>query len=61
MKKPVTGQENIRLLTEKVRVRHLMVEAVGGIVEILISEEVNIDETLGFIHAGNLEGNETYI
>lgn len=52
--KPVTRQKNIWLMFEQVRLGHLMVEAAGRVVEVLISEEVDVDTALGFIHLGNL-------
>lgn len=49
-------QENIRSLFEQVRLGHLMVEAAGRVVEVLVSEKVDVDATLGIICFGNLWG-----
>lgn len=54
----MTGQENIWLLFEQVRLRHLIVEAAGCVVEVLISEQVDVDAALGFIHLRNLGGQQ---
>lgn len=53
-KKPVACQKNIWLLFEQVRLGHLMVEAAGWVMEVLVGEEVDIDTALGFIHLSNL-------
>lgn len=54
--KPVARQENIWLLFEQVRLGHLVVEAAGGVVEVLVSEKVDVDAALGFIYLGDLWG-----
>lgn len=51
-------QKNIWLLFEQVGLGHLMVEAAGWVVEVLVGEEVDVDTTLGFIHLSNLGVNE---
>lgn len=47
-------QENIWLLFEQVRLGHLMVEAAGRVVEVLVGKKVDVDAALGFIYLGNL-------
>lgn len=47
-------QENIRLLSEQVRLAHLMVEAAGSVMEVLVGEEVDVSAALGVINLGNL-------
>lgn len=51
-------QEDIWLLFEQVRLGHLMVKAAGRVVEVLVSEQVDVDAALAFIHFGNLGGND---
>lgn len=51
-------QENVWLLFEQVRLGHLMVEATGRVVEVLVSEQVDVDAALAFIHLGNLGRND---
>lgn len=36
--KPVAGQKDVGLLFEQVRLGHLMVEAAGRVVEVLVGE-----------------------
>lgn len=51
-------QENIWSLFEQVGLGHLMVEAVGGVVEALVGKKVDVGAAFGFIYLGNLkEGN----
>lgn len=57
-KKPVACQKNIWLLFKQVGLGHLMVEAAGWVVEVLVGEEVDVDTALGFIHLSNLGANE---
>lgn len=47
-------QENIRSLFEQVRLGHLMVEAAGRVVEVLVGEKVDINTALGFVYLGDL-------
>lgn len=48
-------QENIWLLFEEVGLGHLMVQAAGGLVEVLVRKKVDRDATSRVIDFSNLE------
>ena len=54
-------QENIWLLLEQVGLGHLVVEAAGRVVEVLVGEKVDVDAALGFIYLGNLRGEKAKV
>lgn len=45
------------MLFEQVGLGHLVVEAAGLVVEVLVGEEVDVDAALGFIYLGHLGRN----
>ena len=51
-------QENIWLMFEQVRLRHLMVEAAGRVMEVLIGEQVDVGAALVFVYLSHLLSDE---
>lgn len=56
-RQPVAREEDVRLLFEEVGLGHLIVETAAQVVEVLVSEQVNVGAELAFIHFGHLGRN----
>lgn len=51
-------QENVWLPLEEIRLDHLMIEAAGRVMKVLVSEQMYVNTVLGGVHLGNLHGKD---